>query len=159
MDFILDYYFDFGLMGDELGFVLDGFPGWREVLSLPVPERLTALADPAVRERLHAGARSEEAGMLRGLANWGQFEVLETFTAANDGLEGRRIADIASQRGERPFDVLLDIVVADDLRTGLRPFPVSERREEFYVCPKTGLLREARVFPRKERGGSRGHAT
>lgn len=25
MDFILDYYFDFGLMGDELGFVLDGF--------------------------------------------------------------------------------------------------------------------------------------
>jgi polar amino acid transport system permease protein len=25
MDFILDYYYDFGLMGDELGFVLDGF--------------------------------------------------------------------------------------------------------------------------------------
>lgn len=25
MDFILDFYFDFGLMGDEFGFVLDGF--------------------------------------------------------------------------------------------------------------------------------------
>jgi polar amino acid transport system permease protein len=25
LDFILDYYYDFGLMGDELGFVLDGF--------------------------------------------------------------------------------------------------------------------------------------
>ena len=28
------------------GFVLDGFPGWREVLSLPVPERMAALSDP-----------------------------------------------------------------------------------------------------------------
>jgi N-acyl-D-aspartate/D-glutamate deacylase len=113
------------------GFVLDGFPGWREVLSLPVPERMVALRDPAVRQGLDEGARSEEAGMLRGLANWGQFEVLETFAAGNDGLEGRRIADIAAERGGRPFDVLCDVVLADDLRTGLRPFPVSERREEW----------------------------
>jgi N-acyl-D-aspartate/D-glutamate deacylase len=53
------------------GFVLDGLPGWREILHLPVPERLTALGDPAVRERLAAGAASRDrdapgAGELAG---------------------------------------------------------------------------------------------
>ncbi|EUA65612.1 amidohydrolase 3 domain protein [Mycobacterium xenopi 4042] len=47
------------------GFVLDGFPGWRETMHLPVPERLKALADPQVRRRLNEGAQSEEAGVLR----------------------------------------------------------------------------------------------
>ena len=113
------------------GFVLDGFPGWREVLSLPVPERLVALADPAVRQRLAAGASSEEAGMLRGLANWKQFEIVEGFTDATRALEGRTVGDIAGERGGAPFDVLLDIVVSDDLRTGLRPFRSNETRPEW----------------------------
>ena len=34
------------------GFVLDGLPGWRDTMHLPVPERLAALADPEVRRRL-----------------------------------------------------------------------------------------------------------
>jgi N-acyl-D-aspartate/D-glutamate deacylase len=106
------------------GFVLDGLPGWREVLGLPVPERITALADPAVRARLAAGATSEEAGVLRGLANWGRLEIVETFAPANAAFEGRRVDDVAAETGKEPFDALLDVVIADDLRTGLRPvFP------------------------------------
>src|SRR5439155_1268 len=34
------------------GFVLDGLPGWREIIALPVPERIKAFSDPAVRARL-----------------------------------------------------------------------------------------------------------
>ena len=130
------------------GFVLDGLPGWREVLSLPVPERLRALQDPAVRQRLHDGARSDEAGMLRGLSSWRRYEVLETFAPANDGLEGRTIGDIAAARGGEPFDVLCDVVVADGLRTGLRPFPVHETAEDW------ALRAEAWRDPRTVVGGS-----
>jgi N-acyl-D-aspartate/D-glutamate deacylase len=130
------------------GFLLDGFPGWREVLSLPVPERIKALQDPEVRRRLDAGAHSEEAGMLRGLASWGQFEILETFSAANAGLEGRKIGEIATERGREVFDVLCDIVIADDLMTGLRPFPASERREDWE------LRAQAWRDPRTVVGGS-----
>jgi N-acyl-D-aspartate/D-glutamate deacylase len=114
------------------GFLLDGFPGWRDVFSLPVPERLRALADPAVRRRLAAGASSEEAGMLRGLASWKRFEVIEGFTPETQALEGRTIGEITAERGaDDPFDVLLDIVLADGLRTGLRPFPSTETEEEW----------------------------
>jgi N-acyl-D-aspartate/D-glutamate deacylase len=105
------------------GFVLDALPGWSDVMALPVPERIAALRDPAVRRRLDDGAHSPEAGLLRGLANWSILEVAETFSPANARFEGRRIRDMVAESGGSvdPFDVLLDIVCADDLRTGLRP--------------------------------------
>ena len=49
------------------GFVLDGLPGWRETMHLPVPERLKALADREVRRRLNQGAHSEEAESFAAL--------------------------------------------------------------------------------------------
>ena len=115
------------------GFVLDGFPGWREVLSLPVPERIAALRDPAVRRRLDEGAHSEEAGMLRGLATWRSLEVIEAFAPENRVHEGRTIGEILGARGDGadPFDVLLDIVVADELRTSLRPSGLRDSAEDW----------------------------
>ncbi len=103
------------------GFVLDGLPGWREVIALPVAERLRALSDPEIRERLNRGARSDEAGILANLARWERFTIVEAFTAGTAQFEGRRISEIAREQQKDPFDALLDIVVADGLRTGLRP--------------------------------------
>ena len=103
------------------GFVLDGLPGWRETMHLPVPERLTALADPEVRRRLAEGAASKEAGMLRGLAQWDRLVIVETFAPVNADATGRSVGEIAAARGGEPFDTLLDIVIADELRTGLSP--------------------------------------
>jgi N-acyl-D-aspartate/D-glutamate deacylase len=103
------------------GFVLDGLPGWRDTMHLPVPERLVALADPEVRRRLAEGASSKEAGMLRGLAQWDRLVIVETFAAENAGATGRSVGEVAAARGGEPFDTLLDIVIADELRTGLSP--------------------------------------
>jgi N-acyl-D-aspartate/D-glutamate deacylase len=103
------------------GFVLDGLPGWRETLHLPVPERLRALSDPEMRGRLRAGAESPEAGMLRGLAKWERLDLAETFAPETAAFAGRSVGDVAAERGVDPFDALLDIVVADELRTGLHP--------------------------------------
>jgi len=103
------------------GFVLDGLPGWREVIALPVPERIRAFSDPAVRARLDEQAHSPEAGVLVNLARWERLEVIEAFTPQTRAFEGRLVGDIAKEQGKAPFDALLDIVVADELRTGLRP--------------------------------------
>ena len=103
------------------GFVLDGLPGWRDTMHLPVPERLAALADPEVRRRLSEGASSKEAGMLRGLAQWDRLIIAETFAAENADATGRTVGEVAAARGGEPFDTLLDIVIADELRTGLTP--------------------------------------
>ena len=114
------------------GFVLDAFPGWREVIGLPPAERMRALADPAVRRRLDEGANSEEAGMLRGLADWRRLEIIETFAPENREWEGRSVGEVAEARGAgSAFDVLLDIVLADELRTGLRPGGMRESEADW----------------------------
>jgi N-acyl-D-aspartate/D-glutamate deacylase len=111
----------------EHGAILDGLPGWREVFALPVPERMAVLSDPENRRRLDAGAQSDEAGILRHLAVWERLVFEETFDPSNAGVEGLSVGQVARQRGIDPFDALLDVVVADGLRTGLRPpIPASE---------------------------------
>jgi N-acyl-D-aspartate/D-glutamate deacylase len=103
------------------GFVLDGLPGWRETFALPIEERMVALSDPAVRRRLDENAHSPEAGVLAGLARWERLEIVEGFTDDTRRLEGKKVGEIARARDAEPFDVLCDIVIADGLRTGLRP--------------------------------------
>jgi N-acyl-D-aspartate/D-glutamate deacylase len=125
------------------GFVLDGLPGWVDVLGQPVPERLRLLADADVRRRLHEGADSEAAGVLRGLAKWERMVIAEGFTEETRRYEGRHVGEIAAERGSTPFDALCDIVVADGLRTGLRPdFPAEtaetwEARRDAWLDPRT----------------------
>ncbi|MGA2520108.1 MAG: amidohydrolase family protein [Acidimicrobiales bacterium] len=129
------------------GAILDGLPGWRQVFGLPVPERMALLSDPAQRARLDASAKSEEAGIIGALARWENLVVDETFSPENAAYEGRSVRDIAAATGKDPFDAMLDIVIADDLRTGLRP-PIPESDADWEL--------RARVWqdPRTVVGGS-----
>jgi N-acyl-D-aspartate/D-glutamate deacylase len=128
----------------DSGFVLDGLPGWREILSLPRPEKLRALRDPGVRRRLDESAHSPEAGVLAGLANWSILELAETFAPANERWTGRTVADVAAERGVDPFDALLDVVVADDLRTGLQPPAFGESDADWAL--RAEVWRDPRVI-------------
>jgi N-acyl-D-aspartate/D-glutamate deacylase len=119
----------------EHGAILDGLPGWREVFALPAAERMAALSDPATRRRLDAGAQSDEAGILRHLAVWERLIFDETFAPENAAAEGHSVAEVARQRGVEPFDALLDVVVADGLRTGLRP-PMGESEADWELRAK-----------------------
>jgi N-acyl-D-aspartate/D-glutamate deacylase len=130
------------------GAILDGLPDWGPTMTLPVPDRLKALSNPAVRQRLAEGAASPEAGVLRYLTNWRQLEFAETFDASNAALEGRSVGDIAVERGQDPFDALLDAVIADGLRTGLRP-PMPKLNDEDWR-----LRAQAWLDPRTVVGGS-----
>jgi len=96
-------------------------PGWGEVLERPIPERMAALRDASVRARMAAGAASPAAGVFARFADWSSYRIGETFAAANAGLSGLTVGEIAARRGVEPFDALLDLVLADELRTLLWP--------------------------------------
>jgi N-acyl-D-aspartate/D-glutamate deacylase len=101
-------------------FILDDLPGcWHEILHRPVPERLAALRDPAVRQQMQDDAAKEKTiGNRRGLIKWGDHTFVECFTPETKRqAEGHTIAEVAEARGVDPFDALLDVVVADELRT------------------------------------------
>jgi N-acyl-D-aspartate/D-glutamate deacylase len=101
-------------------FVLDALPGWAEVVTLPLPARKRALADPAVRERLAKNAASPEAGVFRALAVWDNMTVEETYSPANAKYRGRNLGECAREAGADTFDLMVEIALADDLRTSFR---------------------------------------
>jgi N-acyl-D-aspartate/D-glutamate deacylase len=101
-------------------------PDWGAVMTLPVAERMAKLRDPQVRRRLNDRAHSSDAGVFARLTDWGRYQIGDTFSAENDGLKGRTVADLARERGTEPFDALLDVVLADELRTVLWPIPTDD---------------------------------
>jgi N-acyl-D-aspartate/D-glutamate deacylase len=103
------------------GFVFDALPGWAPVIALPLEERKRALADPAVRRKLDAGANSDEAGVFRFFGWWSNYSVDETFKPENARYRGRNVAEIAEEQGKSPFDAMLDLALSDDLKTSFMP--------------------------------------
>tara|TARA_B100000287_G_scaffold201590_1_gene190419 strand:+ start:4160 stop:5896 length:1737 start_codon:yes stop_codon:yes gene_type:complete len=101
-------------------------PGWDEIMTLPHEDKKEKLADPAVRKLLEENAASPEAGVFSRLTGWGKYRIGETFSKENQGLDGRLVSDIARERGTRDFYTLLDIVLADDLKTVLWPGPTDD---------------------------------
>jgi len=96
-------------------------PGWGDVMGLPIEERIEKLRDPAVRAELDELAHSQDAGVFRRLSHWANYIIGDTFSKANEGLSWKDVGTIAAEQGKEPFDTLLDIVLADDLRTVLWP--------------------------------------
>jgi len=96
-------------------------PGWGDVMGLPLEQRIEKLRDPDVRARLDELAHSEGAGVFRRLSNWSSYIIGDTFAPENEGLSWRDVGSIAAEQGKPPFDALLDLVIADGLRTVLWP--------------------------------------
>ncbi|MBC8365246.1 MAG: amidohydrolase family protein [Actinobacteria bacterium] len=111
-------------------------PDWGEVMALPHEEKVAALTDPDTRRHLETRAASPDAGVFSRLTGWGLYRVGDTYSPENEGLKGRLVGDIARERGVRDFYALLDIVLADDLRTVLWPGPTDDD-------PASWLMRQA----------------
>ncbi len=106
-------------------------PGWGDVMRLPPADKHARLADPEVRRTLEARSRSEAAGVLRRLAGWDRYVIGDTYSAANEGLTGRVVGDIAAERGQEAFDTLVEIVANDEFRTVLWPMPTDNDDESW----------------------------
>ncbi len=97
------------------GFVLEVLPGWHDVMTLPLRERREALQSRQVRDRLAATAGSDP--VLAEIADWSNRVIAEVFDPSLQPFVGRHVDDLATERATTPFDALLDVVCADDLRT------------------------------------------
>ncbi len=127
---------------------LNMMPDWGPILGLPVEERIAKLRDPETRRFMEARAASPDAGVFARLTGWDTYVIGDTFSEANEGLSGRRVGDIAAERGTGAFDTLLDIVIADDLRTVLWPGATDADPESWE------LRRQAWDHPSVMLGGS-----
>lgn len=106
-------------------------PEWGSILGVPVSERIERLRDPEVRLTMLEHALSSKAGVFRRLADWADYVVGDTHNSVNDGLKGRRVGDIAAERGASNFGTFLDISIADELRTIWWPTPQDEDAESW----------------------------
>ncbi|HEX3461113.1 MAG TPA: amidohydrolase family protein [Acidimicrobiales bacterium] len=109
------------------GFLLDALPGWAELFSLPLAERQAWLADRGRRQALLAGVVSDAVpAMLRNHTDPSRMTVVQTADPATGTLAGRRVEDIAKERGISAFDCFLDIAVEDGLGAVFMPDPVGD---------------------------------
>lgn len=85
---------------------------WKEVLALPRQERAGLYRDPAWRERARTST-------LQGWSHrWGKTSVEET--GRHHDAVGVPLDQLARRRGTNPFDLMLDLALADDLATRYR---------------------------------------
>jgi N-acyl-D-aspartate/D-glutamate deacylase len=101
----------------ETGFTFDALNGWAKPMALPVQDKMALLADPSTRRELDELAQGPSP--MRAVARWDRYRIGEVFSDVNRQYQGRTIGEIAEDEGRETFDVLCDIVIADDLRTGL----------------------------------------
>jgi N-acyl-D-aspartate/D-glutamate deacylase len=128
----------------ETAFVLDAIPGWRPVLTLPHDQKVAALADPAVRAQLRHDLDTMPVSSLQRLMVLDQIRIGETTTPDTARFADRLLGDVARELGADPFDVMLDIVVANDLKAPIWPRAVGDDDETWAL--RADLWRDPRVI-------------
>jgi N-acyl-D-aspartate/D-glutamate deacylase len=96
---------------------------WQTIFRLPVAERIEKFGNSDIRRQLaqDADAMAARGGVLSENARLDNYRVVLTGSEANRRYEGRRIGDIATEEARAPIDMMLDIAVADGLRTIFAP--------------------------------------
>jgi N-acyl-D-amino-acid deacylase len=103
--------------------LFDDDPAWLDATIGSVAERKQKLADPARRPRL----RDYPSGIVTvGIPD---IVVLEAFTPATKAFENLTLGEVAARTGKHPVDAMLDLAVADDLRTVFYAEPANVDRD------------------------------
>ena len=99
-------------------------PEFAALMGRSLDERRDAYADPAWRERVRAAWTKGAVFVPR----WETFEIGES--GAHPEPDGRRLVDVAAERGADPFDVLLDLTLDDpDLSMRVRTILANDDPE------------------------------
>jgi N-acyl-D-amino-acid deacylase len=95
---------------------LEGLQGWKPALGLEGTALKAALADTKFRDALRAELASAATFRLFN-GEWHKVQVVEVAKPENAQYEQKSIADIAQGEGRDPLDVMLDLAIAEDLKT------------------------------------------
>jgi N-acyl-D-aspartate/D-glutamate deacylase len=103
--------------------LFDDDEAWLDATIGTPAERKAKLADPARRPRL----REYQSGIVTvGIPD---ITILECFTEATRPFENLTVGEVAARTGKHPVDAMLDIAVADDLRTVFYASPANVDRD------------------------------
>jgi N-acyl-D-aspartate/D-glutamate deacylase len=106
--------FDINIRLSETSFLLMAMPAWNEVMRMPLAERVQGFGDPKRREDL----RNQFIMLRFGIPMLNEvFTVGRVARAENKALEGRKLAEIAAERGCDLVDVMLALAVSEGLET------------------------------------------
>jgi N-acyl-D-aspartate/D-glutamate deacylase len=94
-----------------------------ELLKVSRAVRVAAYRDP--QWRAEAAADLENSPMK---PRWETFEVSESTKFPE--LEGRRVSELARERGEHPFDVMCQLALEEDLTTRFRAYIANDEADE-----------------------------
>ncbi len=95
---------------------------WKEVLALPRERRAHLYRDPAWRDR------ARPATLDAWSHRWSRIDVEET--GAHGDLVGITLDRLAEERGTTPFDLMLDLALADELTTRFRVVMDNDGEDE-----------------------------
>ena len=112
------------------GTLFNTMPNWGDLFRLSVEERKVALLDPEWQARLKAGA-AQMSGVMASIGNFAGMKVASVVADSNKAHEGRLVGDIAAEQGRDPFEMFVQIALADDLRTVFMPGFRPDKDEAF----------------------------
>ncbi len=95
---------------------VEGLQGWKPALGLAGAALKAVLADPKFRDALRAELASSATFRLFN-GEWDKVQVVEVARSENAPYEQKNLADIAQAEARDPLDVMLDLAIAEDLKT------------------------------------------
>jgi N-acyl-D-amino-acid deacylase len=95
---------------------VEGLQGWKPALGLAGPALKNVLADTKFRDTLRAELASRAAFRLFN-GEWHKVHVVEVTRPENASYEQKNVAEIAQEEARDPLDVMLDLAIAEDLKT------------------------------------------
>jgi N-acyl-D-aspartate/D-glutamate deacylase len=96
-------------------FVFDEMPVMRAMMALPLPERMVRLADPDARAQYKAAW--DHIGDRVVVGSYDTTRVAAVAKPEHQHHVGRTIAQLAADAGVHPMDCMIDLALAEELRT------------------------------------------
>lgn len=95
---------------------MEGLQGWKPALGLMGDALRKVLADPSFRDALRTELASPASFRLFN-GEWHKIQVVEVARRENVSYEQKNLATIAQHEARDPLDVMLDLALAEDLKT------------------------------------------
>jgi N-acyl-D-amino-acid deacylase len=100
----------------ESPYPMEGLQGWKPALGLEGIALRNVLGDTTFRDALRAELASRASFRLFN-GEWHKVQVVEAARTEHAAYEQKSLADIADDEARDPLDVMLDLAIAEDLKT------------------------------------------